>query len=113
MTATALALSGCDLGTANASPARGNLAPDQDAHALVANGAMLLDVRTPGEFSRGHLPDAVNIPVSELAGRLDELPADRPVVVYCRSGHRSGIAARALRTHGVKTVVDVGAMSSW
>ena len=109
----ALASTGCDMGTASASPARAVVSPDQDPHALVANGATLLDVRTTGEFARGHLPDAINIPVSDLPGRLGEMPVDRPVVVYCRSGHRSAIAAKALRDHGVTTVIDLGAMSNW
>jgi len=113
LAALALASTGCDLGTASASPARAASSPDQDPHKLVADGATLLDVRTPGEFANGHLPGAVNIPVSDLSARLNEVPKDKPVVVYCRSGHRSGMAASTLRRSGMKTVVDLGAMSNW
>lgn len=56
----------------------------------------ILDVRTPGEFAQKHLPNAVNIPVEELKGRLAEVPEDRPVVVYCRSGMRAGNAGALL-----------------
>ena len=47
-----------------------------------ANGLQLLDVREPREYERGHLPGAVNIPLSQLAGRLSEVDRDRPVVTY-------------------------------
>lgn len=50
--------------------------------AALEQGALLLDVRTPGEFSGGHLHGAVNLPVAELPGKLDTLPKDKPLVVY-------------------------------
>ena len=58
----------------------------EDAHQLVKQGALLLDVRTAGEFSSGHLEGAVNIPVQELEARVSSLPVkkDAPIVVYCR-----------------------------
>ena len=56
------------------------------AHALVAEGATLVDVRTSMEWDGGHLEGAVLIPVSELQGRLAEIPRNHPVVVYCASG---------------------------
>lgn len=79
---------------------------------LVADGALLLDVRTPAEFSDGHVDGALNIAVQELESRLAELDPARPVVVYCRSGSRSAAAARLLRDRGF-SVTDVGAMSDW
>jgi NADPH-dependent 2,4-dienoyl-CoA reductase/sulfur reductase-like enzyme/rhodanese-related sulfurtransferase len=60
----------------------------------------ILDVRTPGEFTRGNIPNAKNIPVDELRGRLDELPMDRTVNVYCAVGLRSYIACRILEQKG-------------
>lgn len=56
----------------------------------------ILDVRTPEEFNQKHLPDAVNIPVDELSGRVGELPENRPLLIYCRSGIRAENAARML-----------------
>ena len=82
------------------------------ARGLVADGAFLLDVRTPDEFSSGHLEGATNIPVQELATRIAEIPQGRAIVVYCRSGNRSG-RARAMLEGAGHTVHDLGAMSSW
>ncbi len=61
----------------------------------------LLDVRTPAEFEEGHVPGAVNIPLSELRDRLDEVPRDRRVAVVCSVGIRAYNACRALRQHGI------------
>jgi phage shock protein E len=89
-------------------------ASPSEARALVANGGALLDVRTPGEFAAGHLEGARNIPVDQLPARLGEVgPKETPVVVYCRSGARSGRAASLLRSAGFARVEDVGPMSRW
>lgn len=87
----------------------------KEAHRLVTEeGALLLDVRTPEEYAEGHLPGALNIPVDQVAKRLDEVgPKDKPVVVYCRSGRRSGLAAVTLEKAGFQSVHDLGAMSAW
>lgn len=87
-------------------------APARDPHALVAAGATLLDVRTPEEFSERHLEGAVNIPVDQVEARMSEIPRDRPVVVYCRSGARSMSAARILRRGGYD-VEDLGSINEW
>ena len=52
----------------------------------------LLDVRTPKEFLDKHLAGAINIPLDELTHRVDELPADQPILIYCRSGRRAKTA---------------------
>ncbi len=84
------------------------------ARAMVASGARLLDVRTPGEFAGGHLPGAVNIPLGELSKRTSEVGGpESAVVVYCLSGMRSGQAARLLKQAGFRQVADLGAMSRW
>lgn len=82
------------------------------AHALVEGGATLLDVRTDGEWSAGHLPGATLIPVQELPERIAEVPRDRPVVVYCQSGGRSAHAAEMLAAAGYD-VHDLGGIGSW
>lgn len=85
-----------------------------EARALVKQGAQLVDVRTREEFAQGHLPGAKNLPVEALAGRTRELGSkDKPVVVYCRSGARSGQAASLLRAAGFKKVVNLGPMSAF
>jgi len=93
---------------------RGGDVSREGAHKLVESGARLVDVRTPEEFAGGHLPGAVNIPVQQLSQRMSELdPKDKPIVVYCRSGHRSGQAAALLKGAGHAEVHDLGAMSRW
>ena len=93
---------------------KGSNVSSAEARQLVQAGARLVDVRTPDEFAAGHIPGAVNIPVQQLDARLSELqPKDAAVVVYCRSGHRSGKAASMLKNAGFNAVSDLGAMSRW
>ena len=93
---------------------RGREIQGGDARKLVAAGARLLDVRSPEEYARGHLPDALNIPVQELDRRVAEVgPTDGELVVYCRSGHRSSRAAEILRQHGFSKVHNLGPMTAW
>jgi phage shock protein E len=76
-------------------------------------GHTLIDVRTPEEYSNGHIPNAINIHIDTLQGRLDEIPEDMPVVVYCRSGNRSATAARILIIGGFEEVYDLGGIQDW
>ncbi|MFF7414147.1 rhodanese-like domain-containing protein [Streptomyces lydicus] len=69
--------------------------------------AQLVDVRNPAEYEAGALPDAHNIPLATLPGRITELDPRRPVVLYCRSGNRSVIAAALLEARGFDDVCDV------
>jgi rhodanese-related sulfurtransferase len=64
----------------------------------------LLDVRTPEEFTAGHIPDSVNIPVDDLRSRLDQLPNDREIAAYCRVGQRGYLATRILLQKGLDAV---------
>lgn len=74
----------------------------------------VLDVRTPEEFAEGHVPGAKNIPVAEIAERAAEVPKDRPVVVYCRSGARVKRANAILRERGYANLVEMeGSMLAW
>lgn len=89
----------------------GKLPPDE-AKKLIASGARLVDVRSPGEFRAGHLAGARNFPVGEIDRRAGEIgPKDAPVIVYCASGMRSASAARTLKSLGFSRVYDLGAMS--
>jgi NADPH-dependent 2,4-dienoyl-CoA reductase/sulfur reductase-like enzyme/rhodanese-related sulfurtransferase len=65
-----------------------------------AERVTILDVRTPTEYEAWHIPDAVLLPYTELRQRLDEVPRDRPVCTYCRSGFRSYIAYCVLKQNG-------------
>ena len=87
-----------------------------DAIALVKKGALLLDVRTAGEYQNGHIEEAVNIPVQALmAGPVQGLPSDKsaPIVAICQSGARSGKAVQILRAQGYTHAQNVGGMSQW
>jgi rhodanese-related sulfurtransferase len=86
----------------------------EKARQLVAEGAVLLDVRTPEEFLEGHPEPARNIPVQELGWRLNELgPPGTKVVVYCASGGRSAMAAWLLERGGYTDVFDMKRVSYW
>jgi glyoxylase-like metal-dependent hydrolase (beta-lactamase superfamily II)/rhodanese-related sulfurtransferase len=75
---------------------------------------MLLDVREPEEYARGHVPEAVNLPQADLATRLAEVPRDRPVYLICQGGFRSLRAAQFLRQQGLEHVVSVrGGTEAW
>ena len=78
--------------------------PQLDVEAVLAvpvdQRPLLLDVRTPKEFSAGSIPGAVNIPVDELRSRLGEIPRDREIAVYCQVGQRGYLATRLLRQEG-------------
>jgi phage shock protein E len=77
----------------------------------IAAGARIVDVRTPAEFQDGAYRGALNIPLSSLAARLKELePRDKPIVLYCASGARSGQAARMLKQAGFADVVNAGGL---
>jgi phage shock protein E len=76
---------------------------------MIDRGALILDVRSPGEFSGGHYPKAINIPVDSLGGRMGELGAkDREIVVYCLSGGRSSRAKQMLEAAGYTKVINGG-----
>lgn len=90
---------------------------DIETTAGIASTVVLLDVREDDEWSAGHAPTAVHIPLGDLADRLGELDAGRPVVYICRSGSRSRRAAAWLRSQGVDAVNDAvnvaGGMQAW
>ena len=74
---------------------------------LVENGAYIVDVREKGEYAASHLKNAVNIPLSELRMRLNEIPKDCPVYLHCRSSQRSYNAIMALYQHGFDNVINI------
>ena len=80
---------------------------------LEAGEAVALDVREPDEWQRGHIRDALHIPLGELAERLHELPRQKQIVAVCRSGSRSGVAVAPLRQHGYDVVNLGGGLLSW
>jgi hydroxyacylglutathione hydrolase len=88
----------------------GSLAEQLDS----AQPPVVIDVRNPGEWGASHIDGAVNMPLSQLAGRIDELPRDRKLIVYCASGYRSGVAVSLLRREGLTEVANlVGGLGAW
>jgi rhodanese-related sulfurtransferase len=71
-----------------------------EARKLVEDGAQLVDVRAEHEWEAGRIAGATHLPLAELAGRTGEIDRDRPVVLYCRGGNRSTMAAEALAAAG-------------
>lgn len=91
---------------------RGSKASTEQVAEHLAAGALVVDVRTPGEFAGGHVKGALNVPVSDLERRLGELGAPGKVVVYCASGMRSARAAKFLKSKGFE-VLDAGTASAF
>jgi glyoxylase-like metal-dependent hydrolase (beta-lactamase superfamily II)/rhodanese-related sulfurtransferase len=75
---------------------------------------LVVDVRSTGEWEQGHIDAAVNLPLSQLRDRLEELPSDRPLVIHCAGGYRSAIAASLLAQVGFSRLADlVGGLAAW
>ncbi|MFN8215804.1 MAG: rhodanese-like domain-containing protein [Solirubrobacterales bacterium] len=74
----------------------------EEAQRLLEDGAQLVDVRAAHEWDAGRIAGATHLPLDELAGRAGEIDRERPVVVYCRGGNRSAMAAAALADAGYR-----------
>jgi rhodanese-related sulfurtransferase len=74
----------------------------------IKEGAYLVDVRTPGEFAGGSVKGAVNIPLDNLSRQLDKFKNKKNIVVFCRSGARSGQAKSILESNGFTNVINGG-----
>lgn len=87
-----------------------------DAVRLINQGAVLLDVRSQGEFDSGHIRDARHLPQDQIAGAAESLKKfkEKVVIACCESGMRSGAAARVLRAQGFSKVVNLrGGLQAW
>lgn len=94
--------------------AGGTIGFDEVRDGLATSRILLIDVREAHEFKAGHVPGAVNMPLSALTPGAVPKPADKTVVVMCRSGNRSGKAATMLAAAGRDDVVNYsGSMIEW
>lgn len=84
-----------------------------DAADLVADGALLLDVREHDEWAAGHAPQAEHLPMSRIQHDYERLPTDRRIVCVCHVGARSAAVAAALRDAGWDAVNLTGGMDAW
>lgn len=81
---------------------------------LRSEGAFVLDVRQPDEWEQAHIPGATLIPLGELGSRLNEVPKDQEVLVYCRSGNRSQEGRDILLAAGYQNVTSMsGGINDW
>ncbi len=81
-----------------------------DLSQLIKDGATIIDVRSKGEFVTGHVKGSINIPLEQIATSVDKLKSHSNIITCCRSGNRSGMAMRTLKSKGLKNVTNGG---SW
>jgi glyoxylase-like metal-dependent hydrolase (beta-lactamase superfamily II)/rhodanese-related sulfurtransferase len=87
---------------------------DELRHRLDAGGSLqLVDVRRPGEWQAGHIPQATHLPLNALGQRATELDASQPVTAICAGGYRSSIATSLLEKHGFRVTNVIGGMTAW
>jgi phage shock protein E len=82
--------------------------PAVNLKTLVQNGAVIVDVRSKGEYQSGHIPGSMNIPVDVIAGQLSRLPKGKPIITCCASGMRSASAKGILKSNGFEDVYNGG-----
>lgn len=83
-----------------------------DTNTPAASNIVYVDVRTPEEFAAGHVQGAINIPYDQMPRRWTELQKfqDRHIIVYCRTGHRAGIALQEMKKHGFAQAINGGGL---
>jgi rhodanese-related sulfurtransferase len=86
--------------------------PKVDYAALVKQGAVILDVRSPGEYQQGHIKGSINAPLNDLSRQLSKLKKENPVITCCASGMRSASAKSILKSNGFTQVHNGGGWSS-
>ncbi len=88
------------------------LGPSVNYGDLLKEGAIILDVRTPGEFKQGHIKGAINAPLNELSKHTSKIKKDTPIITCCASGMRSASAKSILKSSGFSEVYNGGGWSS-
>ena len=89
---------------------QGSYISAENARRLLADGALIIDVRTPREFTGGHVPGAINIPLADLETGVGSRAPDknRAILLHCLSGGRSAMAASQLKRMGYVSVFNLG-----
>lgn len=103
---------GNDVAVSDEAATATGLAPERAAE-LIAGGATLIDVRRPDEYEAGHIAGARNVEMNELTERAPEIPHDRALLLYCRSGDRSSMAADAFNEAGYDAHELAGGIEAW
>jgi rhodanese-related sulfurtransferase len=86
--------------------------PETNFKELLKNGAQIIDVRTPAEYSGGHIKGSVNIPLQNLENSLSKIKKDKPAIICCASGMRSGSAINILKSKGYTQIYNGGGWTS-
>ena len=91
------------------------ITPELAAERIAApDHPVVVDVRSPGERAAKRIDGSVSLPCQELAERLDQLPRNRPILVYCAGGYRSSLAASLLQRAGITQVSEIaGGLAAW
>ena len=84
------------------------IGPKINVKELITSGAIVVDVRTPTEFKNGHIKGALNFPLQYLTTQMNKLKKEQVIITCCRSGSRSGIAKRMLKSNGFLQVHNGG-----
>lgn len=110
-----IAVTGCiDQDTEDVPMTYIDVSVSQAKEMIDGGGFFLLDVRTQGEYDDGHISGSILIPVQVIESRLDELPKDGKILIYCRSGRRSADASRILIDNGFQQVYNMkGGIIDW
>ena len=75
------------------------------------NNSTIVDIRTPEEYAMEHYPNAINIPLDQVAQKINEFKEmKKPIIAYCRSGNRSGIAVSILKQNGIADAINGGGL---
>ncbi len=86
--------------------------PKVDMGQLIKDGAVIVDVRSTGEYAGGHIKGSMNIPLDQLSGKLNKLNKNKPIITCCASGMRSASAKGMLRSKGFTEVYNGGSWMS-
>ena len=85
----------------------------EQLHQLLAKGAQLIDVRSTMEFNQGALNGAINLPINTIQSSIESIDKSKPVLLYCRSGARSGMVQQFLISLGFKDVYNIGSYTRY
>lgn len=86
--------------------------PKVDMGQLIKDGAIIVDVRSTGEYASGHIKGSMNIPLDQLSGKINKLDKSKPIITCCASGMRSASAKGMLKSKGFTEVHNGGSWMS-